>query len=105
MDVKTALLLSVSFPLAESQAEVMAVRRGLDFNELFTKEVANSPEYELTYADSLRLLVTQPNVSEGGVSVSVSDKETLIAIANSIYRKHGEPLIREQNPTVEPIED
>lgn len=105
MDVKTALLLSVSFPLAETQAEVMAVKRGLDLYDLFTKEVADSPEYELTHADILRLLVTQPNVSEGGVSISVSDKATLVSMANSVYRKHGEPLIREQNPTVEPIED
>lgn len=105
MDARTALILSVSFPLTDSQVEMMSIRRGLDANALYTPEVANSPEFELTHADILRLIATQPNVSEGGVSISVSDKATMVAMANSIYRKHGESLIREQNPTVEPIED
>lgn len=105
MDVRTALLNLVSFPLAESQAEVLAVRRGLDFDALYTRDTANSREFRLTHADSLRLLVTQPNVSEGGVSISVSDKAALTAMANAIYREYGEPCIREQEPTVELVDD
>ncbi len=105
MDVKTALLNSVSFPLSAAQVEVAAVKRGLDYGSQYTRETANSEAYELTYADCLRLLITQPNVSEGGVSISMSDRTTLVAMANSIYGKYGERLILEQNPTVEPIED
>lgn len=108
MDVRTALKLSISFPLASGQVEVIATKRGFTetmLAEEFTTKIANSRSYELTYADSLKMLVTHPNVSEGGVSISISDRESLIAIANDIYRKYNEPIIQEEHPAVYPIED
>ena len=105
MNVREALKNSVSFPLAPGQVEVIAVKRGLNLDADFTSSVAKSESYELTYADALKLMVTQPNVSEGGVSISVSDKKSLISIANSIYRKYGESVIQEARPAVYPILD
>lgn len=103
MDVRTALMNSVSFPLAPGQVEVIAVVRGLDLDATFTRTIGLSKDYRLTYADALKQIVTCPNVSEGGVSISISDRKSLIAIANGIYREYDEPLIQEERPTVEPI--
>lgn len=105
MDILTAIRNSVSFPLEDNQVEVIAVKRGLDTNLEYSKDVALSKEFELVYADVLRLIVTQPNVSEGGVSISVSDKATLVSIANRVYGKYDEPIIQDTMPIVEPIYD
>lgn len=105
MDVRAALTNMASFPLTSGQAEVIAIRRGLPLDEEFSTEVANSKAFELTYADILKMTVTAPNVSEGGVSISIADRNSLIAIANGIYSKWGEALIQEEHPTAEAIDD
>lgn len=106
MDVKTALLHSVSFPLSATQAEVIAEDRGLKLDAQYTKAIGKTPEFRLAKADMIRNIITAPNVSEGGVSISYSDRKTLIGIANGIYAKY-EPgsVIKEEHPTVTPIEE
>ena len=105
MDIKTALLNSVSFPLTATQAEVIATERGLNLEANFTKEIGMSAKYQLAKADMIRCFITAPDVSEGGVSISISDRRTLIGIANGIYARFNEPLIQEQHPLVTPIPD
>ena len=104
MDVKTALMNTVTFPLTSTQAEVIAVERGLELDADFTAEVGKSPGFCLAKADMIRVFITSPNVSEGGVSISISDRKTLIGIANGIYSRYGEPLIQEEHPKVTPID-
>ena len=94
-----------SFPFSSRKAEVIAINRDLALDDEYTKEVGKSRNFELASADMIRNYVTAPNVSEGGVSISISDRKTLIGIANGIYAKHKEPLILEQRPTVTPVED
>lgn len=106
MDVKTALLNSVSFPLSPRQVEVISTQRGLDVCAEFSKETGRSKDFQLAKADMIRTIVTAPNISEGGVSISISDRRALIGMANSIYsRFEPESIILEQCPTVEPIYD
>lgn len=107
MDVETALLKSVSFPFAATQAEVIAEIRGLHLYDVFSEAIGKSPAFELSKADMISNYVTSPNVSESGVSISISDRKTLIGIANGIYRKYNETgsLILEEHPTVTPIQD
>ena len=105
MDIVTALVNSVSFPLVSEQVEVIAIRRGLNAFDEFSADVATSKEFELAYADCLKLIVTHPNVSEGGVSISISDRKSFIGLANGVYRKYSESLIQEERPTVQPIVD
>ena len=45
---------------------------------------------QLAKADLLIVIATAPNISEGGYSISLSDKNMLIDLANGIYRKYGE---------------
>lgn len=105
MDVRTALLSTVSFPLSETQAEMIAVKRGLDVGADFSAKIGQSKPFELAQADVIRAVLLSPNVSEGGVSISYTDRKTLLGLANSIYSKYGEPLVKEGYPTVTPIED
>ena len=54
----------------------------------------------------MKYLVTAANVSEGDVSISISDKDILINTANSVYSAYGEPLIGVPlRPTVENLSD
>ncbi len=106
MDVRTALKNTVSFPLSDGQVEVISVERGLDLNAQFTKEIGRSAGFLLSKADMIRCIVTALNVSEGGVSISVADRKTLIGIANGIYQRfEPESVLQEAIPTVTPIYD
>lgn len=106
MDVRTALSSSVSFPLSSGQVEVIAEDRELNLNDTYTKAIGKSADFQLAKADMIRCLVTAPNVSEGGVSISIADRKTLIGIANGIYAKYEpESIIQEAIPTVTPIYD
>lgn len=105
MKIVTALLNSLSFPLTIPQVEVIAVSRELDLESEYTTEVAKSREFLLSKADAMKLMILAPNVSEGGVSISYSDRKLMMSLANAIYSKYGEPLISEDNPTVEFMHD
>lgn len=105
MKTVTALLNSLSFPLTLPQVEVIAVGRGLDLEGEFTPQVAKSKAFLLSKADAMKLAILAPNVSEGGVSISYSDRKLMMSLANAIYSKFGEPLITESNPTVEFLKD
>lgn len=80
---------------------MVSIERGLNLADEFSASVAKSMEFNLCKADLIRLIVTMPNISEGGVSISFSDRNAMIGIANNIYSKYNEPLIAALNPTVE----
>jgi hypothetical protein len=105
MTVLAALLNSLAFPISASQAEVIATCRDLDLGVDFTSGIAQSRQFELAQADCIRNAIFSPNVSEGGVSISWGDRRAMMAMMNRIYAKYGEPLIKEENPTVEFLKD
>lgn len=106
MDVRTALKSTVLFSLTDGQVGVIAEDRELDLDAQYTKAVGQTKGFQLAKADMIRAIVTAPNVSEGGVSISIDDRKTLIGIANGIYAKYEpESLIHEATPTVTPIYD
>lgn len=92
MTTLNALLNSVNYPLETAQVEPLLIKRGLDAEADFSKEIANSREYELAYADVLRFVVTMVNLSQGG-SVTQASVRSLAGTANAIYRKYGESVI------------
>ena len=96
---------SFPFHLDDAQVVVLSINRGLDLGDEYSQEVAHSQAYELSMADMITCIITTPNVSEGGVSISYSNLGYLRGIANRIYAKYGEPIIGEQHPTVKYIED
>ena len=84
-----ALKAVLSYPL-ENNAFIKALNdRGLTESATYSKCSA----FELARADAIMTLVTTPNVSEGGYSLSQSDKKALIELANGIYTSNGVPTV------------
>lgn len=104
MTVREALRNSFPFSVKDMQLDVIAISRGLVLDDVFDPFVATSKPFDLAYADVIKTVVMTPNISEGGVSISFSDKSDMISIANSIYGKYGEPLLRLETPTVKPLD-
>jgi hypothetical protein len=94
MTQKEALQAAVMYQMDDNSLQRILIKRGLLADDPFNGETQAS---ELAAADAITLLVTAPNVSEGGYSLSLSDKSSLIKIATGIYTKYGEV-----NPLVEP---
>lgn len=90
MTVLEALKGEVSYPIPNAFFESTFIKRGLKGDVEFTAELANSRAYRLCYADCLKRHLLAISVSEGGLSVSIADKELLLNAANSIYREYGE---------------
>lgn len=103
-----ALKSCVGYPVPKETIEAIAVRRGVynSLQEEVSTPVMNSRAYALCEADIMKYLTTVANVSEGGVSISMNDKEVIINSANSIYSRYDEPLIGVSlQPSVENISE
>ena len=84
---------ALNYPLSDNSFILALTKRGL----VETATYIDCQGFDLSYADAIVTLITTPNISEGGYSLSISDKATLIKLANGIYAKCGvkSPL----NPT------
>ena len=104
MTVREALRKSFPFAVKDGLLDVKAISRGLVLDNEFDQFIALSKSFELVYADVIKTIVMTPNISEGGVSISFSDKSSFVSIANEIYGKYGEPLFGLETPTVKPLD-
>lgn len=104
MTIREALRNSFPFAVNDSQLDMIAISRGLVIDDVFDPFVASSKPFDLAKADMIKTMVMTPNISEGGVSISYNDKASMIAIANGIYGKYGEPLLGHATATVEPLD-
>jgi len=52
-----------------------------------------SQAFDLAVADVYIVLATGTDVKEGGYSVSIPDRKTLLNLANSIYQRWGYPIV------------
>lgn len=89
MTILEAIKESVGYPISDNRAEVTLTKRGLTGADEATQTVLNSKAFELATADLMFWMITAPNISEGGYSVSVADKKALKELASSIYSKWG----------------
>ena len=94
MNILSALKGSVNYPLSDDNVNTFLIGRGLEPDDDFEKEVFESKEYQLAYADTLRLIATMVNLSQGG-SVTQAAVGEMRGTANAIYKKYGETLIGE----------
>jgi len=90
MTIVEALKSLVSYPIATNTASRILTKRGLADADTFNSTVAVSQAFELAEADLYKHLVSATNISEGGFSVSLTDKGNMIKMASSIYTKYGE---------------
>lgn len=103
MTIAEALGHAAGFPLTPGRTAIICAGRDLVPEEDYTLSKRRS--FELAVADAFRLAVTMPDVTEGGVSIKMPDEKTLVAAANGIYSRWGEPLLRASSEaTVRPIE-
>lgn len=82
-----ALKAKLGYPISDNTAELALTLRGLTITDTFT---AGSQAFDLAYADSIITILTSPtSVSEGGYSISYSDRASLLSIANYLYARYG----------------
>lgn len=65
-------------------------QRAIDPNAEFDINIANSSQYKGALADCYMVVYTMPNITEGGMSISYSDKSMFLKLANAIYKEIGE---------------
>ena len=104
MTIREALRNSFPFAVANATIEVIAVSRVIDVDGLFEPVIAASKEFQLAKADIIKSAVMSPNMSEGGVSISFTERQFLVNTANEIYGRYGEPLFGQATPTVKALD-
>lgn len=94
LTVHAALKAQVQYPLPTEFFASVMIRRGLDGDEVCTQEIITSTKFKGAVADCLRQLVIYPqSISQGGVSISKADRDSLLSEANRLYRSIGEDAI------------
>lgn len=95
-----ALKDEVHYKLSSGFFENRLLSRSLNGGDECTGELFNSKPFKGAVADCLASLIQAPNYTEGDVSFSQTDKDKILAIANSIYRSIGEAEKCVGEPTV-----
>jgi hypothetical protein len=75
------------YPLSENTFKKALTDRGLLATDNYP---GKSKAFELATADVYSILATAANISEGGFSVSVSERSNFLKMADKIYGKWGE---------------
>lgn len=83
-----AITAKLNYPLTSNAFTLALEDRGLASSGTYSKCEA----FELAYADAITMLVSSPGVTEGGYSVSLADKTTLLKVSDGIYTKYGETI-------------
>ena len=79
-----AIRAKLNYPLSENAYIVALEDRGVTSGGVYV----TSEAFDLAYADMITSLVTAPNITEGGFSISLTDKQTLLSLADKIYTKY-----------------
>ena len=92
MTVIEALKSITNYPIPTATLNRVAVERGLEPATDMDAQKFNSSSYKLAEADTLMWIAAAPSFSEGGVSISYSekDKAEMRNKANAIYTANGE---------------
>ncbi len=97
LTILAALKAQVQYPLPSDFFSSVVLKRGLDGDVGCTKEIMESVEFKGAMADCLRQIIIFPNsISEGGMSISKADRQSLLFMANKLYGEIGESPIDER---------
>ncbi len=92
-----ALKANVPYTLSADFFSFVIKKRGLVADAECTTEVINSSEFKGAIADCIRQIVIYPSsISEGGMSISKADRQSLMSEANRLYESIGEKPIDER---------
>ena len=81
----------VGYPLSDNAYKKVLLDRSLTYDAVYVS-ATNKEAMDLAQADAIYIVCTQANKTEGGYSISITDKKSLIGIANDIYIKYGHPI-------------
>lgn len=81
-----ALKGKLNFPLSDNSFILALTDRGLTESATYAKCAA----FDLAYADAIMTVITSPNVSEGGYSITLTERSNLLKLAEAMYAKHGQ---------------
>lgn len=82
--VLQALKDEVHYKLSSGFFENRLLERSLDGNEICTIDILKSKPFKGAVADCLMSLIQMPNFTEGDVSLSLSDKDNILTLANGM---------------------
>uniref|UniRef100_A0A6M3JWL0 Uncharacterized protein n=1 Tax=viral metagenome TaxID=1070528 RepID=A0A6M3JWL0_9ZZZZ len=80
-----AIKAKLNYPLSENAFILALEDRGIYSEGVYV----SGESFDLAYADAITTLVTAPNIQEGGFTVSLADKTSLLNLADKIYTKYG----------------
>ena len=89
MTNQEALLASINYPFDINKIKKVCIDRELDLTGDYGDDTQS---FELAKADLIMLIVTTPNITEGGFTISVTEKQILINMAKEIYLKYNETI-------------
>jgi len=80
-----AIKAKLNYPLSDNSFIVALQDRGVTSAGVYT----GGESFDLAYADAINTLVTAPDTTEGGFSISLADKAQLLRLADGIYTKYS----------------
>ena len=86
---KQALRAAINYPLSDDAITKALIEAGLNGDDEFT--AADSKAIDICAAGLILVLITSANETEGGFSLSVSDRTSLLTTRSLLLRKWGEP--------------
>jgi len=89
MTILEAIKEAIGYPISDNRANMTLIKRGLSATAEANEAVLNGQAFDLATADLIYWMITTPNISEGGYSLTVNDKKTLQQIASGIFSKWG----------------
>ena len=87
MTILEAIKEAIGYPISDNRAAMTLTKRGLTGSSTATEAVLNGRAFDLATADLMIWLITAPNISEGGYSLSVAEKGQIKSLASGIYSK------------------
>lgn len=82
-----AIKAKLNFPLSDDAYTLALLDRGLVSTATYA--VSDKQSLDLTWADLVYTLASTPNTTEGGYSISFSNRGDLLKAADGVYLKYG----------------
>ena len=86
----TALRDEIRYPIKAGFFENRLIERGLTESDNFDMDVAKSDPYRGAVADCIVGMLLSPDITEGDMRISQTEKGIMLKRANSIYLSIGE---------------
>ena len=67
----------------------LLIDEGFELNDEYTKDIGETAEFQIAYANGLIEILMNPNLSEGDWSRSWGDRSAIERIVSSIFNKYA----------------